>query len=209
MTFHESWVERQIREATERGEFDDLPGTGKPLDLHDVDDPDWWVKRFVRREGLDASATMPPVMQLRAEHAGFPGSLLDVHREDRVREILQDYNRRVVEDRLRPVTGPSMPVVAPRVDVDAMVERWRGLRPPPPPPIVTPSPVAAAAPWWRRAWARLREGRHTTGTSATTTCPHSSPAFRPVSGDRRETGATLAGPRRAARRPRPRRARSS
>ncbi|GMA40370.1 DUF1992 domain-containing protein [Mobilicoccus caccae] len=128
MVFHESWVERQIREATERGEFDGLPGSGKPLDLHDVDDPDWWVKRFLDREGLDASATMPPVMQLRAEHAGFPASLVDVTREDAVREILRDYNRRVVEDRLRPVIGRAMPVVAPRVDVDEMVSHWRELR---------------------------------------------------------------------------------
>jgi DnaJ family protein C protein 28 len=29
----ESWIEQQIREAQERGEFDDLPGKGKPLDL--------------------------------------------------------------------------------------------------------------------------------------------------------------------------------
>jgi len=29
----ESWVDQQIREAQERGEFDNLPGTGKPLDL--------------------------------------------------------------------------------------------------------------------------------------------------------------------------------
>ena len=29
----EKWVDQQIREAQERGEFDNLPGTGKPLDL--------------------------------------------------------------------------------------------------------------------------------------------------------------------------------
>jgi DnaJ family protein C protein 28 len=29
----ESWIDQQIREAQERGEFDDLPGKGKPLDL--------------------------------------------------------------------------------------------------------------------------------------------------------------------------------
>ena len=28
-----SWMDQQIREAQERGEFDNLPGTGKPLDL--------------------------------------------------------------------------------------------------------------------------------------------------------------------------------
>jgi DnaJ family protein C protein 28 len=29
----ESWIDQQIREAQERGEFDNLPGKGKPLDL--------------------------------------------------------------------------------------------------------------------------------------------------------------------------------
>jgi DnaJ family protein C protein 28 len=29
----QSWVDRQIREAQERGEFEDLPGIGQPIDL--------------------------------------------------------------------------------------------------------------------------------------------------------------------------------
>jgi DnaJ family protein C protein 28 len=29
----ETWVDQQIREAQERGEFEDLPGMGEPLDL--------------------------------------------------------------------------------------------------------------------------------------------------------------------------------
>ena len=29
----ESWIDRQIREAQERGDFDNLPGKGQPLDL--------------------------------------------------------------------------------------------------------------------------------------------------------------------------------
>lgn len=147
VTQHESWVERQIREATERGEFSGLPGSGKPLDLGDPDDPDWWVKRVMKREGLDASAAMPPVMQLRAEHASFPESLLDVGTADGVREVLRDYNQRVVADRLRPVIGKAMPVIAPRLrpeEIEELVTRWEALRreraqqqaplPTPPPP---------------------------------------------------------------------------
>lgn len=37
-------VEERIREAMEQGEFDDLPGSGRPLDLGD-DGPAWWAKR--------------------------------------------------------------------------------------------------------------------------------------------------------------------
>lgn len=52
----ESIVERQIRLAAERGEFDDLPGSGKPIeDLDDAYDPLWWVKKWAEREGLSAA----------------------------------------------------------------------------------------------------------------------------------------------------------
>jgi DnaJ homologue, subfamily C, member 28, conserved domain len=33
----ESWIDRQVREATERGEFEDLPGSGEPIP--DLDRP--------------------------------------------------------------------------------------------------------------------------------------------------------------------------
>jgi hypothetical protein len=42
---YESRIERQIREAQERGEFDNLPGAGKPLpDRGTAYDEDWWIK---------------------------------------------------------------------------------------------------------------------------------------------------------------------
>ena len=58
----ETPVERAIREAQERGEFDDLPGAGRPLSLGDPegpDDPLWWVRRKLEAEQLDLSAAMP------------------------------------------------------------------------------------------------------------------------------------------------------
>jgi len=45
------FVERRIREAMAAGEFDQLPGAGKPIpDLGLDDDPGWWVKKWVERE---------------------------------------------------------------------------------------------------------------------------------------------------------------
>jgi hypothetical protein len=49
---HETVVERQIRLAQERGDFDDLPGRGKPLP--GLDGPPWWRRltgRMRRRQG--------------------------------------------------------------------------------------------------------------------------------------------------------------
>jgi hypothetical protein len=127
----ESPVERAIREAQERGDFDNLPGTGKPLrSLGDPEreDPDWWVRQLAEREHLDLSGALSPPLALRKEAATFPGSLLDLRTEASVRAVLDDYNHRVKTDRLRPGVGASFPIWAPLVDVDDMVAQWRTLR---------------------------------------------------------------------------------
>ncbi len=152
MAFNESWVEKQIREAQERGDFDNLPGAGRPLEGLDDPDPDWWVKKMMAREGLDMADALPPVLLLRREYASFPESLVDLRTDDSVREVLRDYNARVVDDRRRPVVGRQSPVWAPTVDVEPMVERWRALRAEPTPPSSGAPPLLPPArpPWWRR-----------------------------------------------------------
>jgi hypothetical protein len=51
----ETYPDRLIREAIEAGEFDHLPGRGKPLpDAGVVDDELWWVREWLRRNS-DAS----------------------------------------------------------------------------------------------------------------------------------------------------------
>ena len=67
----ESWAERQVREAIERGEFDDLPGAGRPLPgLNGRDEEDWWVKGFLEREKI--SMPLPTSLALRKEIAELP-----------------------------------------------------------------------------------------------------------------------------------------
>ncbi|MEP6799564.1 MAG: DUF1992 domain-containing protein [Lapillicoccus sp.] len=127
--FNETWIDKQIREAQERGEFDNLPGAGKPLaHLGDPNDPDWWIRDFVRRENLDMTGALPGPLALRKEAAGFPESLADVRTEAEVREILEDFNRRVKADRLRPAYGALPPLLARTVDVDEVLGQWRALR---------------------------------------------------------------------------------
>ncbi len=47
----DDWLEKAIREATERGDFDDLPGSGERIEgLGGTYDPAWWAKSFVSRE---------------------------------------------------------------------------------------------------------------------------------------------------------------
>ena len=118
------WVDFQIRKAMERGEFDDLPGAGKPLRLPDRHDPDWWVKRLIEREQLRGIA--PPAIGLRREDAELDATLDRETREDGVRRVVEDFNRRVVEARRQLQGGP--PVVTKLRDPDAEVEAWRARR---------------------------------------------------------------------------------
>src|SRR3954452_12704954 len=163
--YWESAVERQIREAQERGDFDNLPGAGKPLDLSDSGDPDWWVKRFAARENLDLGDALPGPLALRKEAAGYPESLVDVRTEKQVREILEDYNKRVIADRLRPAVGNLPPLIAKTIDIDDMVEQWRPLRAeledrqrraPEERAAARAAELATRAPWWRRLFGRGR-----------------------------------------------------
>jgi hypothetical protein len=103
------WVDRQVRAAIERGEFENLPGAGKPLRLPDTHDPDWWVKGLVEREKLTGIA--PPAISLRTEDAALDAELDRMATEEQVRSTLEDFNRRDVEARLQLQGGP--PVVTP------------------------------------------------------------------------------------------------
>ena len=128
----------------ERGEFDDLPGAGKPIaDLGEHHDPDWWIKKLVERENI---AVLPPSVQLRKEDAELDDRLDKLTREDDVRRELEDFNERVVAARYRLPEGPPL-VTMPR-DVDA--DR------------APPGPARARAPG---APARQRAGRSLRGRS--------------------------------------------
>lgn len=124
MTQHESWIDKQIREATERGEFDNLPGAGKPLKLHDTHDPDWWLKGLIERERI--TGVLPPALALRKEFADMEVELDKERSEADVRRILDDFNARVVAARRQLTGGP--PVVTPTVDVEEAVLSWRARR---------------------------------------------------------------------------------
>ena len=119
------WVDLQVRRAMERGEFDNLPGAGKPIrGLGDTHDPDWWVKSLIERERI--TGVLPPALGLRKEDAELDGLLDREMTEDGVRRIVADFNRRVVEARRQLQGGP--PVVTPTRDVDAEVVAWRDRR---------------------------------------------------------------------------------
>lgn len=122
-----SWVDVQVQQAIERGDFDNLPGQGKPIEgLDGGHDPDWWLKKLVERENL---ALLPPALALRKEDADLDARLDTINMEPEVRRELEDFNARVRRAIYTPATGPSgPPVITPQRDIDAEVAAWSGRR---------------------------------------------------------------------------------
>lgn len=121
---YESVVDRQIRLAQERGDFDNLPGTGKPLPGHgEPDDELWWVKGYIKREGLSTEPLLPTSLQLARQIERLPETVRKLRSEYAVREAVRELNNRIVAY-LRAPTPPHVPVRP--VDADEMVAAWRG-----------------------------------------------------------------------------------
>lgn len=119
------FVESAIQIAMRRGEFDDLPGAGKPIEnLGTHHDPDWWIRRKIESENLTGLG--PPAILLRTEDRELDATLDHLSRESDVRDALEDFNARVVNARRQLMGGP--PVVTRTRDVDAEVEAWRARR---------------------------------------------------------------------------------
>lgn len=119
------WVDDQIRDAQERGEFDDLPGKGKPLQgLDGSHDELWWVKQWLTREGV---SYLPLPLALRLEAEKLIDGLDRLSSEQAVRRAIDELNDRIRQaNRMPAIDGP--PTTLMPLDVDEKVERWRAGR---------------------------------------------------------------------------------
>jgi hypothetical protein len=116
------WVDIQVRQAMRRGEFDNLPGSGKPIQgLGETHDPDWWAKQLIEREQITGLG--PPAILLRREDGELDDRLDRETTESAVRGIVEDFNARIIEARRQLLGGP--PVITKTRDVDEQVEAWR------------------------------------------------------------------------------------
>ncbi|MBN9605102.1 MAG: DUF1992 domain-containing protein [Actinomycetales bacterium] len=120
-----AYVEIALQQAMRRGDFDDLPGAGRPLTgLTGRHDPDWWIRRKIETEGLGGLG--PPALTLRVESQQLETRLDALGSERDVRAAIEDFNARVVEARRQLLGGP--PVVTPTRDLEAEVAAWAARR---------------------------------------------------------------------------------
>ena len=123
---YESWIDKQIREAQERGDFDDLPGTGKPIpNRNELYDENWWLKQWIEREQI--TGMVPTSLKIRKEAEELMETLAKVSDESAVRRIVASLNERIDRARRSQVDGP--PVFLEPFDVDEVVAQWRATRP--------------------------------------------------------------------------------
>ncbi|MFF9478778.1 DUF1992 domain-containing protein [Streptomyces sp. NPDC014733] len=117
----ESWIDRQIREAQERGDFAGLPGVGKPLaGLDKPYDELWWVKEKMAREDL---SYLPPSLALRKEAEEAARAAADAPSEAALRRILTAVNEKIRAALRAPLEGPPLGIAP--FDIEARARQWR------------------------------------------------------------------------------------
>jgi hypothetical protein len=123
-TSWETWIDAQIRVATEAGAFDNLPGAGKPLpNLGQEHDPLWWVKQLVQREQI---SMLPPSLELLRKAETELAAIEKLPDEAAVRHRVATLNVEIAKVNATVVEGP--PTRLSTLDVDQVVARWRRAR---------------------------------------------------------------------------------
>ena len=121
----EKWIDKQIREAQERGDFDNLPGKGKPIKgLDGPYDEMWWIRQKLVEEDL---AYLPPGLALRKKVDEARDMIDQARTENGVRAIIEEINTQIREHNRKPTfEGPPANVMP--FDVERTLARWRERR---------------------------------------------------------------------------------
>ncbi len=110
-------AERRILEAMERGEFDDLPGKGKPLSLED-DDPMVPAELRMAYRMLKNAGMLPPELELHKEILRLSDLVNAVADEGERRERRRELDYKLLKlntMRRRPVFLEGLPEYRERV----------------------------------------------------------------------------------------------
>ncbi|WP_067566769.1 DnaJ family domain-containing protein [Nocardia acidivorans] len=154
LTF-ESWIDKQIREAIDRGEFGQLPGAGKPIPPG-MDDENWWVRNLLQREGIGNDALLPEHIVLRRDRERIDRTVAQLPTERAVRDAVTELNERIIRW-LRSPGGPNVPIGP--VRADEVVAKWRAARETERSAENPSAPAEPVEPRAKRSWWRRVRGR--------------------------------------------------
>ncbi len=117
----ETWIDRQIREAQERGDFDDLPGKGAPIaDLDRPHDEMWWVNKLLVREEIKGA---PPTLAIRKAREEVLERVRTAGSESEVRALVEAVNEKIRKVNRLGAEGP--PSTTMPIDLDEAVAGWQ------------------------------------------------------------------------------------
>ena len=89
-------------------------------DLGESYDPDWWVKKLVRRERV---SVLPPALELLRRVEAEVARIWTLRDEAEVRARVEALNAEIARTNARTAEGP--PTRLAPLDVDAIVAGWR------------------------------------------------------------------------------------
>jgi len=120
----DSLAEQRIQSALAAGQFDNLPGFGKPIPgIDEPHDDLWWVKDKLKREQL---SSLPPALAIRLDVQTTLARLSDLLTEFDVRRQLAALNDRIQTASFAITWGPSVDVVPlTEAEIDELLARWR------------------------------------------------------------------------------------
>jgi hypothetical protein len=114
-------AEQRIQEAQADGQFENLPGFGKPIPgIDEPHDELWWVKDKLKREQI---SSLPPALAIRLDVQKTLEQLAGLSSETEVRREVASLNERIRKASIGPLWGP--PVDVQPLDVEAVLECWR------------------------------------------------------------------------------------
>ncbi len=119
----ETWIDQLIREAQERGDFDNLP-VGKPIP--NLDRPwtlDDWAREMIKREGV---SVLPPGLELRRHAERELDDIMQLGAEGGVRKAVAALNQHIADVNRNIQQGPHSNVKP--LDVEDVLRLWRERR---------------------------------------------------------------------------------
>jgi hypothetical protein len=118
-----SWIDKQILDAEKSGQFDGLPGSGKPIPKRDgMSGYDIWLHDYMEREGVATGDMLPTPLKLKKEIESLAENLNALKSEEEAARAIDDLNHRILQWRKYP-TDPPMHV--PMVRKAELLASWR------------------------------------------------------------------------------------
>jgi len=116
-------IDAMLERMADRGDFDELPGKGRPIPNLDPNDHGWWIRSKLEREGVSVA---PEPLRLRREIERSIDALWSLGSEERVRARIAEINLRIRALNQSTSIGPALGMAP--YDVDEVLARWRKRR---------------------------------------------------------------------------------